>query len=320
LIDRVTAHNVLETQRQTCVDSIINSGDTYEAGEIIRQHIDNHYTQKQEDLKAAYEKVKLDVDQANAHVASCTQNVYQAKMDYDSYPDNEEYSVAYKKRCDELLEALTLSVKVKQQCDALLISLDLEIALGDTNLIAIQADLGLCLDNLKNGIVPAIAELKICIALNPEELIEKVGCILEALLGCNIIEGVWEGLDDLTDILGLNLKTSIVLKPGDLIEDVLSCHGSIIKEVLGLVTGLPCHISHIAQGPTTKRGVLGIANVNIGIYIGTNGGLNVGVDFGSAKRDIHDYQIIPETTSSASTSLAFSFIMVFVFMSFVFFK
>jgi len=250
LKSREDIESAQEAQRDTAMDAIKNEGDTAEAGEIVKQRVIDCKQQELDDYNAALANIKLSAQQAAARVASCTENLCQARLDHTSEPDNADFTQAYEQRCQELKDSLALSLIVKQQCDALQAQLELKIGSGENYLLDIQAQLQLCIDDNLQGVIHSIESLKLKITLKPNDILFLLGDVLKAIFGpeCNILDSVWSNLDNALPLqLTLDIEHQI---PPEKFDYVTECHRVLVPHAVQLLTGCPvksCDITSTTQ-------------------------------------------------------------------------
>jgi len=253
LKNREDIDNAQQAQRDTAMDAIKNAGDTAEAGEIVKQRVIDCKQQELDDFNAALENIKLGAQQADARIASCTENLCQARLDHTAEPDNADFTQAYEQRCQELKDALALSLVVKQQYASLQAQLELKIGSGENYLVDVQAKLQLCIDDHLQGIIHSIESLKLKITLKPNDILFLLGDVLKAIFGpeCNILDAVWSNLDNALPLeLTLDINHQI---PPEKFDYVKECHQVLVPKAVELLTG--CAVKSCDITTTQKRDV-----------------------------------------------------------------
>jgi len=319
LDERKDAEAVQNAEREATKNAIISANDNSEIREILNQRLMDHKDCELENDKAALESINIYARTAEARIASCTENLYQAELDHLNEPSNAEYTQAYESRYAELKEALILSVKVHQQYLDLQAKLELKIGGGEQELLDLHAKISLCLEDLRIGVRHSLVDLKVKLTLNSDGILFILSDLLKAIFPrCEVVEYNWRDLDSDEGYPGLDMILEDEISEEEF-EVVTECHRKILQNGLELLSGNP--VEAITTPYQKRNAVLGILDnllrrrirISLSILIG----LLQSEEYG--KRDIHDIEIVPEPTSSAS-SFGFSFIMLFgSLLSFVFF-
>jgi len=309
------------TDRENAQTAIYDADNTLNCAQIVKDRVIGYESNEIDAMEARLKNFKYAVIQSNEYVDYCTKELIQAELDRVNRPGDDRYIQAHERRHEALCGALEQAIRIKEQHSLISIQLDALILSRRDALIALELDLSISIQNLQARIEIGVSHLRI-------ELLAKLNVFHLDLLkiflairpGCSILnpEGIFLNLEIL-DAVDIRLKIKIldILGEGESYDHMRGCHRNMIHGALGALLRI-LHIGVSDGGGDThkKRGETDEYECEYDVVIG---GTQQQEKRGNSGQQI-EIDVIPDATTSSASSLAFSFIMLFAIVSFVFFK
>jgi len=309
------------TDRENTQTAIYDADNTLDCAQIVKDRVIGYETNEIDSMEAYLKNFQHAVIQSDEYVDYCTKELIQAELDRVNHPGYDQYIQAHERRHEALCGALEQAIRIKEQHSLISIELDALITVRREALIALELELTTCIQNLQARIEIGISNLRI-------ELLAKLNVFHLDLLkiflsirpGSSILnpESIFLNLDIL-DAVDIRLKIRLldILGEGESYDHMRTCHRNMIHGALGaLLRILNIGVTDSNGGhDTKKRGETDEYECEYDVIIG---GTQQQEKRGNSGQQI-EIDVIPDATTSSASSLAFSFIMLFAIVSFVFF-
>jgi len=277
------AEDIATITRTAVMESFENTENVVELAEMISQNIIDNRNAEIERLRTAYQHYQNTVHYSDLNTATCKQELYQARLDQLTHQGNLNILGSLVGRISALTGSLAEVLLVKEQFIAILDSLTSRIGILDGDLISLQSIFQNALNILRTGVLRTLSSLHVNIEINLSQIINLITTSLPILRPTiNSVVVVFINLGQETDPIEISITIEDVLNEGEIIEDMIHYHSSLLYGILALVTEsteiIIVDIVHTANGYVYRIFVGEVVEVLGGIVGGVlqNAGEDVG--------------------------------------------